>query len=143
MADLFKPYLTRSHINMTKGKVYKIQFTNKIMGETIFRDFVGDSPTTRIIEFLIEGKAFDWSLTDLATKAEVSWRTVHRLFPKLVEAGLIKQTRTIGRAKLFRLNKENPAVQKLVELFNSLLAQELERVAEENLVEAKSLAKKS
>lgn len=123
---------------MTKGKIYKIQSANKIMGETIFRDFVGNSPTTRIIEFLIEGKAFDWSLTDLATKAEVSWRTVHRLFPKLVEAGLIKQTRTVGRAKLFQLNKENPAVQKLVALFDSLIIQELERVAEENLMKAKA-----
>jgi DNA-binding IclR family transcriptional regulator len=106
------------------------------MEETIFRAFVGDSPTTRVIEFLIEGEEFDWSITDLAEKAGVSWRTIHRLVPNLLESGLIKSTRTIGRAKLFQLNKENPSVQKLIALFNSLLAQELERVAEENLIKA-------
>lgn len=93
---------------------------------TAFREFVGDSPTIRLIEFLIEGRGFDWSLTDLATKAEISWRTVHRLFPRFVKAGIVVQTRAIGRAKLYKLNLENPGVKKLVELFNILLERELQ-----------------
>jgi len=105
--------------------------------QTIFRDFVGDSPTTRLIEFLIEGRAFDWSLTDLATKAEVSWKSVSRIIPRLIKAEIVKQTRTIGRAKLYKLNLQNIGVKKLVELFNTLLESEIEKVASEQAVEIK------
>ena len=98
------------------------------MEKTIFREFVGDSPTTRLIEFLIEGRGFDWSMTDLATKAEISWRTVHRIFPQFVKAGIVVQTRTIGRAKLYKLNLENQGVKKLVELFNVLIERELKDI---------------
>jgi len=98
---------------------------------TIFREFVGDSPTTRLIEFLIEGRAFDWSLTDLATKAGISWKTVSRIFPKLIKTKIVVHTRTIGRAKLYKLNLQNPGVKKLIELFDTLLKQEMERIAAE------------
>ena len=110
--------------------------------ESIFLEFVGDSPTTRLIQFLVEGREMDYTMTDM-TNAGISWTTLHRIFPKMIESGIVKQTRTVGRAKLFRLNKENLAVQKLVALFDSLIFQEIERVAKENLVEVKSLTKKS
>jgi predicted transcriptional regulator len=91
---------------------------------TIFKKFLGDSPTTRLLEFLIEGRFFDYSLTELAKKSDVSWRTLHRIFPLLIKSGIVKKTREIGRAKLYTLDGENPKVKKLIELFDKRLEED-------------------
>ncbi|MFH1637014.1 MAG: HTH domain-containing protein [Candidatus Woesearchaeota archaeon] len=92
-----------------------------MQGKTLFRAYVGDSPTARIIEFLIEGDGLDYSMADMASNINVSWRTVHRLIPELEKIGLVIHTRRIGKAKLYSLNKENIVVKKLVELFNAVI----------------------
>lgn len=92
--------------------------------QTIFREFIGDNPTTRLLEFLIEGRFFDYTLTELAEKSEISWRTLHRIFPKFIKLKIVKKTREIGRAKLYTLNTENPKVIKLIELFDYLLKED-------------------
>ena len=121
---------------MPKRKVYKYRNTVKIMKEkTLFRDFVGDYPTTRILEFLIEGRAFDYTLTDISEGSEVSWRTLHRILPNFIKNKIIIITRTIGRVNLYKLNQENPAVTKLIELFDSILMSDLKnRIAKSKAV---------
>jgi len=97
---------------------------------TVFREFIGDSPTTRLLEFLIEGRFFDYTLTELAEKAGVSWRTLHRIFPYFIKAKIVKKTREVGRAKLYTLNQENPGVKKLIELFDRLLEEDVSYIKE-------------
>lgn len=92
---------------------------------TVFRDFVGDYPGTRLLEFLIEGRFFDYTLTDIADKSGVSWRTLNRIWPRFIQNKIVIITRTIGNIKLYKLNMENPAVIKLVELFDRLLEQSI------------------
>ena len=92
---------------------------------TVFRDFVGDYPGTRLLEFLIEGRFFDYTLTDISEKSGVSWTTLNRIWPKIVKNKIVIITRKIGKIKLYKLNMENPAVIKLVELFDSLLEQSI------------------
>lgn len=99
--------------------------------KTLFREFMGDYPGIRLLEFLIEGRFFDYTLTDIAEKAEVSWRTLHRIWPNFVEKKIVIITRTIGRAKLYKLNMENPAVIKLVELFDNLLERDIDKITKE------------
>ena len=92
---------------------------------TVFRDFVGDYPGTRLLEFLIEGRFFDYTLTEISEKSGVSWRTLNRIWPRFVKNKIIIITRKIGNIKLYKLNMENPAVIKLVELFDNLLEQSI------------------
>ena len=114
---------------MPKRKVYKYGFFIDNMTEkTLFREFVGEYPGIRLLEFLIEGRFFDYTLTDIAEKAGVSWRTLHRIWPNFVKNKIVIITRTIGRAKLYKLNMENTAVIKLVELFDNLLEQSIDKV---------------
>jgi len=63
-------------------------------------------------------------LTDIAKGAEIAWSTVHELWPDMVRLGLVTKTRKIGRAELYKLNKENPLVKKLIEL-DLLVSQQL------------------
>jgi DNA-binding IclR family transcriptional regulator len=95
--------------------------------KTIFLEALGDSPVLRVLDFLIEGRGLDYSLSDIAENAGIGWTTLHRIWGNLVQHGIIKQTRTIGRAKLFKLNEDNVAVTHLVTLYDTLLYQETEK----------------
>jgi len=94
---------------------------------TIFREALGNSPMIRVLDFLIEGRGLDYSLTDIAENANIGWTTLHRIWDKLVQFNMIVPTREIGRAKLFKLNEENPAVEKLIKLYDTLLYLETEK----------------
>ena len=93
---------------------------------TIFRETLGNSPMIRVLDFLIEGRGLDYSLTDIAENANIGWTTLHRIWDKLVQFNIVTPTRQIGRAKLFKLNEENPAVEKLIKLYDTLLYLETE-----------------
>jgi hypothetical protein len=94
---------------------------------TIFREALGDSPIIRVLDFLIEGRGLDYSLTDIAENSNIGWTTLHRIWDKLLKFNMVTPTREIGRAKLFKLNEENPAVEKLIKLYDTLLYLETEK----------------
>lgn len=92
--------------------------------ESIFLAHVGDNPRMRILQYFIEGRDFNYTLTDLLN-AEVSWGTLNALVPKLLELGIVVKTRKIGRATLYKINQENIAVKPLIELYDLLLLEKL------------------
>lgn len=94
---------------------------------TIFREALGDSPVIRVLDFLIEGRGLDYSLSDITENSNIGWTTLHRIWEKLVQLNIVIPTREIGRAKLFKLNEENPAVKKLINLYDTLLYLETEK----------------
>lgn len=104
------------------------------MERNVFLEFVGDTPTNRLLDFLITGRDFDYTLTDLANKASVSWSTLHRIFPQFIKNNIVKQTREIGRAKLYKLNAENIVVKKFIALYDTILQQELLKAEEKELI---------
>ena len=89
--------------------------------ETLFRKILGDTPKIRVLEFLIEGRELDYSISDIAEGAEIGRTTLFRVFDDLVKSSVIIPTRQIGNAKLFRLNTKNPFVKKIVELFDEVI----------------------
>ena len=93
---------------------------------TIFREALGDSPVIRVLDFLIEGRGLDYSLSDIAENSNIGWTTLHRIWSNLLKLKIVKPTREIGRAKLFKLDEENPAVKELIKLYDTLLYQETE-----------------
>ena len=98
------------------------------MKETaIFRETLGDSPMIRVLDFLIEGRGLDYSLTDIAENANIGWTTLHRMWDTLLRLNMVVPTREIGRAKLFKLNQENPAVERLIKYYDTLLYLETEK----------------
>jgi hypothetical protein len=98
--------------------------------ESIFLDYMGDNPRMRILQYLIEGRNFDYTLTDLLN-AGVSWGTLNTLIPKLLGLSVVVKTRKIGRATLYKINQENVAVKQLVELYDNLLLEKLNQVEKE------------
>ena|SRR3989338_2320689 len=94
---------------------------------TIFRETLGDTPVIRVLDFLIEGRGLDYSLSDIAENSNIGWTTLHRIWGRLLKNRIVKPTREIGRAKLFKLNEENPAVKELIKLYDTLLYQHTEK----------------
>ena len=82
--------------------------------KTSFIQTIGDSPLTRVLDFLICCREFDYSLSDIAKNAEVGWTTLHIFWPELEKRGIVKQTRMVGKAKMYKLNTENPVVKALI-----------------------------
>jgi len=103
--------------------------------ESIFLDYVGDSPRMRVLQYLIEGRDFDYTLTDML-HAGVSWGTLNQLIPKLVELGIVVKTRKIGRATLYIINKNNEGVKQLIALYDKLMLQQLDALEEKIQVPA-------
>lgn len=89
---------------------------NNMSEKTSFALVFGESPVAKVIDFLIDNQEFDYSLTDIAKGAEVGWSTLHQFWPDLVKLGVVKHTRKIGRAELYKLNLSSPLVKKLVEI---------------------------
>ena len=69
------------------------------------------SAMAKILDFLVTFKAWDYSKSDIAKNSGVNFRTVLRELPRLEELGVVKQTRNVGRAKMYQLNRENPIAQ--------------------------------
>lgn len=89
---------------------------------------MGDTPITRVLDFLISGRDFDYSLSDISRGAGIGWATLYRLWPRFVKNEIVISTRDIGNAKLFQLNNENEIVQNLVKLYKSILRTDIDLV---------------
>lgn len=77
---------------------------------------MGNTPFIRVVDFLLENRPFDYSKTEIAKNAEVGWSTLHGIWKVLGKARIVKQTRIVGKSKMYRLDEENPVVRKLIEL---------------------------
>ena len=98
--------------------------------ETIFRKAIGDTPKIRVLEFLIEGRELDYSISDIAEGAEIGRTTLFRIWNDLIKLKIITHTRDIGNAKLYKLNLSNPFVKKMIELFDTLVIEPLNKKKE-------------
>ena len=97
---------------------------NEMKETTVFTEALGNSPIIRVLDFLIEGRGLDYSLSDIAENSNIGWTTLHRIWDNMLRFKMVVPTREIGRAKLFKLNEENPAIQDLIEMYDTLLYQE-------------------
>lgn len=84
------------------------------MGPSIFVQYLGDSPTIRVLNYLIESKGFDYPLSEIAELSYVSWSTMHAILKRMLKQGTLVKTRKVGRAQLYRLNEKSEFVKRLI-----------------------------
>lgn len=92
---------------------------------SLFIEFMGDSPTIRVLDYLLTERDMDFSITDMARNAGIGRATLYRIWDDLIKHKIIVPTRVIGKAKLYALNKNNPTIKKLIEIDNELVLQDL------------------
>lgn len=86
------------------------------MEKSLLLEFLGDTPFLRVMDSLIENSIFDYTKTEIADNADISRASLYKVWPILEQYELVSESRQIGNTVLYRLNKENPVVQQLVEL---------------------------
>lgn len=96
--------------------------------KSVFVEYFGDYPLIRVLDFLIEGRDMDYSMTEIAKNAGVGWTAFLALWPQLVEKKIVLFTRKIGNAKLFRLNTKNPWVKELIKMDQIITKIETEKL---------------
>ena len=100
------------------------------MKQSLFIEFMGDSPVIRVLDYLLTERDLDFSITDMARNAGIGRATLYRVWDGLIRNKAIVHTRDIGKAKLFKLNMENPKIKKLIEIYDMLALEELRKKAE-------------
>lgn len=87
------------------------------MQQSLFLKTFGDPPLLRVLDFLIVHEEFDYSLTDIAVHSGVSYATIKLLWKDLERYRIVILTRNVGKAKMYHLNDQHPAVGKLKEFY--------------------------
>jgi len=85
--------------------------------KTIFLEVFGETPVLKVLDFMCVNEDFDQSMTDIAQYAGVGYATLKLLWPQLEKYGIVKLTRKVGRAKMYKLNQNNPIVKKFRALY--------------------------
>ena len=104
--------------------------------QSVFVEYFGSSPYVKVLDFLLQGQDFDYSMIEVARGAKVGWSSFTNVWKKLLDKKIIIETRTIGNAKLFKLDKENLFVKKIIKLDWELTKSETEKLSSKKLVEA-------
>ncbi len=91
------------------------------MEKSIFRKTFGDSPAVRVLDFLLGSPEFDFSLSEISRETGVSWITLNKIWPLFVKMEIVNETRQIGRAKMFMLNRNSEIVNDLIDVERSLV----------------------
>ena len=76
--------------------------------KSIFLQTFGESPLLKIMDFLVVNDDFDYSMKDIAELSGVGYATLKLLWSRLETNKIIIQTRTVGKAKMYKLDFNNP-----------------------------------
>ena len=102
--------------------------------KSLFIELFGDSPTIKVLDFLLTERELDFSISDMARNAGIGRASLYRIFDDLIKNQIITPTRIIGKSKLYKLNIENPKIKKLVQIDDMLILEELRKKAEKQKI---------
>lgn len=62
---------------------------------------------SKILDFLITFRSYDYSITDISKNSGVGFKTTLGIIHKLDKAKIIKQERIIGKAMMYKINLDS------------------------------------
>ena len=98
-------------------------------------DILEDSPTVKVLDFLLDEPELDYSKSDLARECKMTWLTVNKVVDRLEKFGILKQSRTINRAVMYRLDEQSKvfsSLQNVDMLISAIVNQGIEEIEPEN-----------
>jgi len=88
----------------------------KMEDKSVLLEYFGESPTLRILDFLLENRLFDYSKTQIVEGAGIGKATFYKYWDNLEQKGMVKVTRAFGKTRLYKLNEKSPVVRKIMEI---------------------------
>jgi DNA-binding transcriptional ArsR family regulator len=98
--------------------------------QSILLKTLGDSPKLRIIDFFLDNPLFDFTKKEVIEALGMSKQTFYKYFKDIEKYGIVNVSRKIGKAKLYKINLENPIVKMLREFETQLSLMIAEQEAE-------------
>ena len=98
--------------------------------KSLFIEFMGDSPMSKVLDYLLTERELDFSITDMAENAGIGRATLYRIWESLIKNEIIMHTREIGKAKLYKLNSKNGKIKKIIEIYDMLILEDLRKRSE-------------
>lgn len=96
----------------------------------MLKDIFGENPQIKVIDFFLDNRDYDHSLSDIARGSDITRPTLYNILENLVALKIIKETRKSGNSRMFELNRKSTIVQYLTkfdfELAKLLVRNELE-----------------
>jgi len=83
----------------------------------------GYSPKIRILDIFMDNPYFDFSKSELVKELGMSKQTLYKNFKDFEKLGIVKVSRNIGRATMYRINMDHPLVKMLNEIVNEVSLQ--------------------
>lgn len=90
----------------------------------MFKEIFGNSPQTKILDFLADHPNYDYNVSDISKNSGVSRPTVYKIIEILLKKKLIIKTRESGNSSLYKLNTKNKLVQVILK-FDFELAEQI------------------
>ena len=94
----------------------------------------------KVLDYFLDTD-MDISVLDVCDGTSLSRKTVETVLESLVEKEIIKYTRTIGKSRMYMINKENLIAKKLIELNETVLERQ-EKIILKNKCPLKKMKQK-
>ncbi len=72
--------------------------------------------TSKILDFLCVFKKYDYSISDIAKNAGITFKTALNEIRKLESQGVLVNSRDVGKAKMYHLNPDSAQAQSINKL---------------------------
>ena len=87
--------------------------------ESILLTLFGASPKTRLLDLFMDNPLFEFTRNEMMEALGMAKVTLYGTLPDLEAGGVIRETRKIGKASLYRLNGDSAVVKNLERLIRS------------------------
>ena len=87
----------------------------------------GYSPKMRILDYFLDFPTGDFTKKEIIETLGMSKQTFYKYFDSLEDLGLVKVNRTIGKAKLFKIDPKNKMVKMLIDFERNMSLQIADR----------------
>jgi len=102
--------------------------------KSVFMEYFGNYPLIRVLDFLIDGRDMDYSMTEIAKNSGVGWTAFSEIWKSLTKREIVVLTRKIGNAKLFKLNTKNQWVSELIKMDNLITKLETKKILHKEIL---------
>lgn len=94
---------------------------------SVFLKLEGDTVKNRIWDFLVVFSEFDYSMKEIADNSNVSYSALKLIWKEFVNRKIVIHTRDVGNSKMYKLNRDNPQVEKFINYYWSVVESAIEK----------------
>jgi len=99
-----------------------------------FLKLEGNTVRNRLWNFLIIHSEYDYSMKDIAKFSDVSYTALKEIWKEIIGRKIVTYTRNVGKAKMYKLNRENPQVEKFINYYWSVVDSEADKLIKKKVL---------